>query len=60
MAQIEEMYPEEVSNLNSPSECESQCAHGFNQGMLAALRWVLTAGSDSSKAANEHFPELDS
>jgi hypothetical protein len=34
--------------------------HGFNSGMLAALRYVLTMDDLGIKQADEEFPMLDS
>jgi len=40
MAQVEEKYPDEVDALKSDS---GDWEHGFNSGMLACLRLVMTA-----------------
>ena len=39
-AKVEEMYPDEVDELKSEA---SDWTHGFNSGMLACLRLVMTA-----------------
>jgi hypothetical protein len=39
-ARVEEMYPDEVDALKSES---GDWTHGFNSGMLACLRLVMTA-----------------
>ena len=61
MARVEEMFPDEIDELKSE---HSDWAHGFNSGMLAALRFVLTAECDDESCgglsnAIEVFPELD-
>ena len=70
MAKVEEQYPEEIDNLRSES---SDWEHGFNSGMLAALRYVLTATcpyetedefgekimAGGLEEAKEEFPFLD-
>ena len=53
-ARVEEMYPDEVDELQGEN---SDWSHGFNSGMLAALRLVVRACSDP-KEAEECFPEL--
>lgn len=55
-SQVEEMYPDECDSLKC-AEC-GDFSHGFNSGMLAALRFVLHAAEDP-EAAQEEFPELD-
>lgn len=54
-SRVEEMFPDEVDQLKCP-EC-SDWNHGFNSGMLAGLRYVLTAAEDPAQA-EELFPEL--
>jgi hypothetical protein len=53
---VEEMFPVEIDGLNC-SKC-GDWSHGFNSGMLAALRFVLHVAEDP-EAAIEEFPELD-
>ena len=53
-SQVEEMYPDEVDELHGE---HSDWQHGFNSGMLAALRFVLHAAEDPDEA-EECFPEL--
>ena len=55
-SRVEEMFPDETDALKCP-EC-SDWNHGFNSGMLAALRFVLHAAEDPDEA-EECFPELD-
>ena len=57
MAQVEEHHPDEVDSLRCPN-C-GDWAHGFNSGVLAALRWALTAAQDGLALADEEFPQLD-
>jgi hypothetical protein len=57
MARVEEMFPGDVNRLKSPSQGDWQ--HGFNSGMVAALRWVIEAGAESIESAEANFPELD-
>lgn len=56
MRRIESKYPAEVEELQSPI---GDWTHGFNSGMLAALRWIMTANEDGVDQANEEFPFLD-
>ncbi len=55
-SQVEEMYPDQCDSLKC-AEC-GDYNHGFNSGVLAALRFVLHAAEDT-EAAEEEFPELD-
>ena len=57
MARVEEMFPEEVTSLKRPPAGDWQ--HGFNSGVLAALRLVMTAASEGPETAEEFWPELD-
>ena len=57
MAQVEEHHPDEVDSLRRPS-C-GDWEHGFNSGVLAALRWVITAEHEGLALADEDFPQLD-
>ena len=40
MSRVQEMYPDEVDSLSGES---GDWEHGFNSGMLACLRFVITA-----------------
>lgn len=51
-------YPDETEALASSDTGDWQ--HGFHSGMLAALRFVLTAQELGMETAQEWFPELDS
>ena len=70
-AKVEEMYPDEVDKIKSAS---GDWEHGFNSGMLACLRLVLTSKNPELlwheddgtpvfhggvKEAIASFPELD-
>ena len=54
---IEKLYPNEVTKLNSGN---ADWQHGFNSGMVAALRYVLTMDDLGLEQAEEEFPMLDS
>ena len=56
VAQVQEIYPDEIDRLT----CENcgDWEHGFNSGVLAALRFVLHAAENPTEAV-EQFPELD-
>ena len=54
---IEELYPNEVKELQSEN---GDWQHGFNSGMVAALRYVLTMDDLGLDQADEEFPNLDS
>ena len=54
---VQETYPREVAQLNCPVHGDWQ--HGFNSGMLAALRLVKPSTKISAKAL-AMFPDLDS
>ena len=61
MSRVEEMFPDEIDELKSD---HGDWTHGFNSGMLAAIRFVLTAEYDDDpdgglQGAIEDFPELD-
>ena len=51
-------YPDEVKALISDDE--GDWAHGFNSGMLAAMRFCRLAEEESLKDALDEFPNLDS
>lgn len=56
---IREAYPEEVEKLKEPP---SDWAHGFDSGMLAAVRLIeahLEGDKKYIKIAEETFPDLD-
>ena len=54
---IEGMYPNEIKELSSES---GDWSHGFNSGMLAGMRYVLSMMEYGVETAEENFPELDS
>ena len=54
---IEKIYPNEVTQLSSEN---GDWQHGFNSGMVAALRYVLTMDDLGKEQADEEFPMLDS
>jgi hypothetical protein len=54
---IEGLYPEEVNDLQNE---DGDWHHGFNSGMVAALRYILTMDDLGLEQANEEFPMLDS
>ena len=54
---IENSYPNEVTDLQSEN---GDWHHGFNSGMVAALRYVLTMDDLGKEQADEEFPMLDS
>ena len=53
---IIEQYPEETQNLSSEG---GDWEHGFNSGMLAGMRYILTLDSEGKEQADEEFPFLD-
>ena len=54
---IEELYPEEVKNLIKSNS--QNWDHGFNSGMLAGMRYVLSMAVYGKEDAEENFPFLD-
>jgi hypothetical protein len=54
---IETLYPNEVNGLQSE---RGDWEHGFNSGMLAAFRYILTLSEMDKETADEEFPNLDS
>jgi len=56
---IEDKYPEETNSLNIPEEAD--WSHGFNSGMLAGMRFVLSLMDkrEGYEIAIEEFPFLD-
>lgn len=57
---IEKEYPDEVKELNGLSAEHINWHHGFNSGMVAALRYILTMDDLGLEQADEEFPMLDS
>lgn len=53
---IDEQYPKETENLSSEN---GDWHHGFNSGMLAGMRYVLSLYSEGKETADEEFPFLD-
>lgn len=57
-AEVQAMYPSEAAALKSDQDGENiQWTHGFNSGMLAALR--LIRGGRVTHASQASFPNLD-
>ena len=54
---IEEFYPEEVKDLIKGDSRSWE--HGFNNGMLAGMRYVLSMAAYGKEDAEENFPFLD-
>jgi len=54
---IEELYYEDINDLRNE---HGDWHHGFNSGMVAALRYVLTMDDLGLEQADEEFPMLDS
>lgn len=57
MIRIENAYPAEIQKLREDETHFWQ--HGFNSGMLAALRYVMSLDEVGTEFANDNFPELD-
>jgi len=55
-ARILKESPTEVAELSSE---DGQWHHGFNSGMLAGMRYVLSLYEDGVEMAEEEFPFLD-
>lgn len=53
---IEKIYPAETNELNS---MDSDWAHGFNSGILAGMRYVLSLYDMGKEQAEADFPFLD-
>ena len=53
---IEAQYAQECENLNKEG---SSWHHGFNSGMLAAMRLVLDLKKSGAQEAQQNFPDLD-
>ena len=54
-ARVRELFPDDTDTLQCIEH--GDWAHGFNSGVLAALRFVLSA-SESVEEAERDFPEL--
>lgn len=54
--QVEAKYPEEVARLQCQDNGDWE--HGFNSGVLAALRFLSSLNSEGEERATEDFPEL--
>lgn len=57
IARIEAAYPAECERFNTDETHFWE--HGFNSGMLAALRYVMSLDEVGTEFANDNFPELD-
>jgi hypothetical protein len=57
ISKIETKFPAETTSLKSTQTGDWQ--HGFNSGMLAGLRFVLSVREFGIEDAEEFFPELD-
>jgi hypothetical protein len=57
---IEKQYPDEVKELSGLNTEHANWHHGFNSGMIAALRYILTMDDLGLEQADEEFPMLDS
>jgi hypothetical protein len=56
LREIQELYPAETENLMGDY---GDWEHGFNSGMLAGMRYVMTLLEMGQEYADEWFPELD-
>lgn len=54
---IEELYPDEVKDLIKGNNRSWE--HGFNSGMLAGMRYVLSMAAYGKEDAEADFPFLD-
>ena len=54
---IEGMYPKEIEDLLGET---GDWSHGFNSGMLAGMRLIVSMMEYNTEHAVENFPELDS
>lgn len=54
---IEKLYPVEIANLKDLES--SDWNHGFNSGMLAAIRYFFDLDEMGIDSAEENFPLLD-
>ncbi len=55
--EVQTLYPKETTNLMSQEHGDWE--HGFNSGMLAGMRYVLTLMEEGKEQAEEEFPFLD-
>ena len=55
MANVERDYPIEVADLDGD---DSAWHHGFNSGVVAAIRYVWELLADGEEVADENFPSL--
>ena len=55
--EIKSKYPNEVEQLSGEY---GNFTHGFNSGMMAGMRFVLSMMELGEEFAEENFPELDS
>jgi hypothetical protein len=53
---VEELYSDETKQLSSEG---SDFYHGFNSGMLAGMRYILSMMEIGVEEAQQNFPELD-
>jgi chaperonin GroEL (HSP60 family) len=53
---VEEKYPNLIQELR---EDDDNWQHGFNSGMLAATRYIMTIVDEGLEQADEEFPLLD-
>ena len=58
MMDIEKAYPDEAAQLSDPDPKQGNWAHGFNSGILAALRYVETLEREGIEQAAAEFPDL--
>ena len=56
MTKTKKNYPKEVKELSGK---DADWHHGFNSGMLAALRYIITSDSIDKETALNEFPDLD-
>jgi len=56
VVKVESSYPTEVEGISGR---DGDWHHGFNSGMLAALRYIITSDSIDKETATDWFPELD-
>ena len=53
---IASLFPKETQKL---MQAQDNWDHGFNSGMLAGMRYVITLIEDGQEIAEEEFPFLD-
>jgi hypothetical protein len=56
MIEVEKKYPEEIEEMCSKNH---DYEIGFNSGMLAACRYILSLNDVDKDFADRHFPFLD-